>query len=93
MVGFSPISINVQQRGFYLSLSLIPLGLLAWTFATTPHIGSKITRLIQSFGEGREELDRRNALHHAAVQQAARDRQLFATAPRGGHGIEIRHPE
>ena len=83
----------MAQKGFYITLSLIPVGLVAWVLATSSETTPRLTRFIQSFREKREELDRRNTLHQAASEQAASDRRLFATASPSVPGFELRYPE
>lgn len=80
-------------KGFYITLSLIPVGLVAWVAATSSETTPWLTRVIQSFRERREELDRRNTLHQAASEQAAFDRRLFATASPSVTRFELRYPE
>jgi hypothetical protein len=85
--------LTIDQKGFYITLSVIPVGLVAWTISTSSETGSRFTRFIQSFRERRDELDRRNTLHQAAAEQAASDRHLFASAGPSHPVIDLRCPE
>ncbi len=88
------LNLTLSQKGFYITLSLISVGLVSYTVATSSDTAPRITRLIGSFKEQREERDgQRNALHQAAAEQAAYDRQLFASATPSHTGVDLRYPE
>lgn len=84
---------GVMQKGFFITVTVIPVGLVAWTLASSSDTAPRLTGFVQSFHERREELSRRHALHQAAREQAASDRHLFASASPAIPTIEVRHPE
>ena len=83
---------TIWQRGFYIALTLIPVSMVAWVYASSSD-SPALTRLITAFHEPATERDRRNTLHQAAVEQAAQDRHLFHTEQQSYVYEDLRFPE
>jgi hypothetical protein len=67
---------------------------VGYSLATSSETAPRLTRILESFKKNREERDgQRNALHQAAAEQAATDRQLFASASPTRVSFELRFPE
>ncbi|KAK2799014.1 hypothetical protein FQN50_008641 [Emmonsiellopsis sp. PD_5] len=65
-------------RGFYLSIASVPVGILLYNYSTSdPEKTPWITRLIEDSFPKESMWERRNAIHTAAIEQAAQDRHLF----------------
>ncbi|KAK2758601.1 hypothetical protein FQN54_003291 [Arachnomyces sp. PD_36] len=65
-------------RGFYIAVASVPLGFALYKFAVGDGTSKPwLTRLIEQYEESGSKLERDNALHTAAAEQAAHDRHLF----------------
>src|SRR3954447_5759445 len=68
--------LTASQRGFYITLTLVPLSMVAYALASSSDT-PVVTRIIDAYRSRAEEVNRRNTLHQTACEQAAIDRQLF----------------
>jgi hypothetical protein len=84
--------LTASQRGFYVALALVPLSMVAYTFASSSDT-PVLTRIIDAYRSREEEVVRRNTLHQIACEQAALDRHLFHGEQGGMIGVDIRFPE
>jgi hypothetical protein len=84
--------LTALQRGFYVALALIPLSMVAYTFASSSD-APVLTRIIDTYRSREEEVIRRNNLHEIACEQAAFDRHLFHGEKDGMIGVDLRFPE
>ncbi|PGH35205.1 hypothetical protein GX50_01901 [[Emmonsia] crescens] len=65
-------------RGFYVFLASVPVGLALYKYSTSdPNSKPWMTRLIENCFPKESMWEKRNALHTAAIEQAASDRHLF----------------
>lgn len=81
-----------MQRGFYFSIASVPLFAAIYTVAANPG-DNFISRLIKNYEVGQEVEERKNLIHSRLMEEAAADRQLFASSPRDQSGPSIRYPE
>lgn len=81
-----------MQTGFYISLASIPLFAAVYVVATNPG-DNFIHRLVKRYEIGQEAEERKNLIHQRLMEQAAADRQLFASTPRDSSSPPIRYPE
>ncbi|KAK5062478.1 hypothetical protein LTR84_004550 [Exophiala bonariae] len=79
-------------RGFYISLASIPLFAAIYVVATNPN-DNFVYRLVKRYEIGQEVEERKNLIHQRLMEQAAADRQLFASTPRDSSSPPIRYPE
>ncbi|KAM5488344.1 hypothetical protein McanCB56680_000225 [Microsporum canis] len=65
-------------RGFYISVASIPIGLALYKYSTSDASSKPwLTDVIEAFTASEAVLERNNALHTRAIEQAAADRHLF----------------
>lgn len=76
-----------------MALASIPFGFALYKFSTgDPDSKPWLTSLIEKYQENESKLERDNALHTAAAEQAAYDRHLFH-GQNPGLTIELMFPE
>ncbi|KAG9514105.1 hypothetical protein KCU99_g7463, partial [Aureobasidium melanogenum] len=79
--------------GFFMAMSLIPIGYLMYQFAGPGNYEHKyLTRVINSYDGYRKDAAHIAALHTDALEQAAADRNLFANTQRA-QNVTLRFPE
>ncbi|KAF3482103.1 uncharacterized protein GIQ15_04862 [Arthroderma uncinatum] len=67
-------------RGFYVAVASIPIGLALYKYSTSDASAKPwLTSVIEAFTENKAALERSNALHTRAIEQAGADRHLFAS--------------
>lgn len=81
-----------MQSGFYISIASIPLFAAIYAVAANPG-DNFVSRLVKNYEVGQEAEERKNVIHLRLMEQAAADRQLFASTPRDASGPAIRYPE
>ncbi|KAF3893282.1 hypothetical protein GY631_3754 [Trichophyton interdigitale] len=65
-------------RGFYIAVASIPVGLALYKYSTSDASSKPwLTRAIETFTASEAVLERNNALHTRAIEEAAADRHLF----------------
>ncbi|EGD96033.1 hypothetical protein TESG_03494 [Trichophyton tonsurans CBS 112818] len=65
-------------RGFYIAVASIPVGLALYKYSTSDASSKPwLTRVIETFTASEAVLERNNALHTRAIEEAAADRHLF----------------
>jgi len=79
------------QAGLYISLASIPLFAAVYTVAANPG-DNFVYRLVKKYEIGQEAEERKNIIHLKLMEEAAADRQLFASSPRDTNPV-IRYPE
>ena len=85
--------LNCLQRGFYLTVALIPASLALYKLSAQNEDSQPyFTRLINSFDSWKNDWADRNDLHTKAIEQAARDRNLFLNSP-GTRHVDLKFPE
>lgn len=80
-----------MQSGFYISLASIPLFAAVYAIAANPG-DNFISQLVKKYEIGQEAEERKNVIHLRLMEEAAADRQLFASSPRDTNPV-IRYPE
>ncbi|PGH00388.1 hypothetical protein GX51_05796 [Blastomyces parvus] len=79
--------------GFYVFLASVPLGLALYNYSTSdPNSKPWMTRVIEKYFPKESMWERQNALHTAAIEQAAADRQLFHSQS-ASLNLELKFPE
>jgi len=66
--------------------------MVIYSVASSPS-DNALTRLVQRYDAGKEVMARKDALHTTMMEQAAADRQLFASTPVNRAGPSLRIPE
>ena len=83
----------MRQKGFFMTISLIPIGYLMYQFTGPGNYEHKyFTRVINSYDHYRKDAAHINALHTDALEQAAADRNLFANTQRT-QNVQLKFPE
>ena len=83
----------MRQSGFFMAMSLIPIGYLMYQFTGPGNYEHKyLTRVINSYDGYRKDAAHIAALHTDALEQAAADRNLFANTQRA-QNVTLRFPE
>lgn len=68
--------------------------MIGWTLSTSSDGEPWLTRFLDSIRENEKDLERRNTLHIAALEQAAADRHLyFSGSPSRSMPYQLRFPE
>ena len=86
------------QKGFYITIALLPLSFALYKFSHSTHNASDpstqplLTRLIHSYSNYKQRWIDRNAAHTKMMEQAAHDRNLFQSTP-GSRMIDLKFPE
>ncbi|EEH17499.2 hypothetical protein PABG_00062 [Paracoccidioides brasiliensis Pb03] len=81
-------------RGFYMFIASVPIGLALYKYSTSdPHSKPWMTRLIEKWFPEESLWESKNALHTAAIEQAAFDRHLFQSQSGGSLNLELSFPE
>ncbi|KAE8444675.1 hypothetical protein EG329_014332 [Mollisiaceae sp. DMI_Dod_QoI] len=81
-------------HGFYYILAAIPISLGVYAFSR-PSADGKLTgfsNMIETYSSYKERWAARNAIHTAAIEQAAFDRNLFQNTTGSKH-VELKFPE
>ncbi|KAI5240447.1 hypothetical protein E4T47_06157 [Aureobasidium subglaciale] len=79
--------------GFFLALSIVPVGFLLYKFTGPGNYEHKyLTRVINSYDGYRKDAAHIAALHTDALEQAAADRNLFANSQRQ-QNVQLKFPE
>ncbi|KEF60005.1 uncharacterized protein A1O9_04854 [Exophiala aquamarina CBS 119918] len=77
--------------GLYISLASIPFFAAVYAVAANPG-DNFISRLVKKYEIGQEAEERKNVIHLRLMEQAAADRQLFASTPIDTNPV-LRYPE
>ncbi|KAI9846485.1 MAG: hypothetical protein M1837_003905 [Sclerophora amabilis] len=94
-MGFHRTDVSLlSQKGFYITLAVVPLSLAAFKFSRSGDEGTQplFTRIIEGYKGYKQSWTDRNTLHTDMIEQAAFDRNLFQSA-RGSRTVELRFPE
>jgi len=73
-------------------VTTIPVSIVLYYVATSDK-PNFVTRLVDRYKADKEAEGRRNALHTAVLEQAAKDRHLLTAGPRDTVGPDLRYPE
>jgi hypothetical protein len=68
------------------------LAYVVYSIASSPG-DNALSRLVKKYEAGKEDDERANVIHSKMMEQAAADRQLFASSPRDETGPPVRNQE
>ena len=83
---------SVEQAGFYICLTLIPVSMVLYTLTTTSG-DNFVGRLSSLWKEHEIEEERKNIIHTHFLEQAAQDRMIFKSTDESSNMPTLRFTE